>query len=91
MSKTLIDRLSRRQFLGAGVAVTAGVAIAGRAQAQSLEKSAVAYQEEPKDDQRCDNCGFWVPGETAEAMGKCQMVKGDIAPQAWCAIWAPAG
>lgn len=90
MTRRLIDGLSRRQFLGGTVVAAAGAAMMSRASAQSLAKSAVNYQEEPNGEQRCDNCTFWLPGETADAVGGCSMVQGEIAPEAWCAIYAPA-
>lgn len=89
MTKRLIDRLSRRQFLGGTVMAAAGVAMVSRANAQALEKAAVNYQDGPNGDQQCDNCVFWVPGDTPDAVGGCSMVQGEISPVAWCAIWAP--
>jgi len=90
MPKTIINGLSRRQFVGTTLTAAAGLALGGRAQAQALEKSAVQYQEEPKGDQRCDNCVFWIPDDNNDGIGGCDMVQGEILPEAWCAIWAPA-
>ncbi|MEO1105989.1 MAG: high-potential iron-sulfur protein [Pseudomonadota bacterium] len=90
MPKTIINGMSRRAFLGTTLGVTATAMVAGRAQAQALEPAAVQYQLEPKGDQRCDNCAFWLPGSDPAGVGACSMVKGEIQPDAWCAIWAPA-
>jgi len=32
---------------------------------------------------RCDKCLWWVPPN------KCEVVEGEIAPRAWCAVWLP--
>lgn len=90
MAKTIINGLTRRQFVGTTLTAAAGLAFAGTASAQALDKASVQYQEEPKGDQRCDNCVFWIPDDDGDGMGGCQQVKGSIAPEAWCAIWAPA-
>lgn len=90
MAKTIIRGMSRRQFMGATLGAAGAAFAVTAARAQALEKSAVQYQEEPNNDQRCDNCVFWLPGADAEAVGACSMVQGEILPQAWCAIWAPA-
>jgi hypothetical protein len=90
MAKTIINGMTRRQFVGTTVGAAAGLAfVATTARAQALDKSAVQYQEEPQGDQRCDNCLYWIPDDNDDGIGGCQMVKGDILPEAWCSIWAP--
>ncbi|WMS42694.1 high-potential iron-sulfur protein [Acuticoccus sp. MNP-M23] len=89
MPRTIIRGLSRRQFMGATLGVAAAAMATTKVNAQALEKSAVQYQEEPKGEQNCANCAFFVPGADAAAMGSCQMVQGEIHPDGWCAIWAP--
>jgi hypothetical protein len=92
MGKTIIRGLSRRQFVGTGLGLAAGLALVGNARAQaSLDKEAVQYQETPHEGQRCDECVFWIPGSDPQALGACQMVKGEIHPDGWCAIWAAKG
>jgi hypothetical protein len=80
------SKLSRRQFLSltaSGAAVVAGAGLTTNAHAKS-PKAAVAYQETPKNGNRCDECKYWVKG------GECTKVKGDIAAAGWCAMYQPA-
>ncbi len=84
---------NRRDFLRAvpgAFAVAAGAAtiLTGRsAKAQKAPKNAVAYQNEPKGDQNCANCSFYIPADGGGA-GQCQVVAGDIDPNAWCNLWS---
>jgi len=64
--------------LGTAAAVSFGVA---PAQAAKMSKGAVAYQNSPKGNQRCDNCTLWQPADA------CRSVDGVISPQAWCKIY----
>ncbi len=90
MHKTIVTMMSRRSILVSALAGTSVITFGWAARAQTLEKSAVSYQEEPKGDQMCSNCTFFIPNESdTAAPGACTMVKGEILPQAWCAIWAP--
>ena len=88
------SKTSRRGFiagaLGVATALTAATVPKGPALAQKAPKKAVAYQPEPKDGARCDQCQFWVAPEGGEGPGACQIVQGDIAPEAWCNLWAKA-
>lgn len=96
MSKMKQHGCSRRAFmgraLGAGAAVVGAATILGgtEARAQKAPKQSVAYQEEPKGDQNCANCQFWVEPEAGAEMGGCQIVQGKISPDAWCNLWAKA-
>ena len=85
---------TRRRFLtgtlATAAAITASTMPKGPAIAQKAPKSAVAYQSEPKDGARCDGCQFWIAPENGEGPGACQIVGGDIAPEAWCNLWAKA-
>jgi hypothetical protein len=80
-------RGNRRSFIktGMGVAAGAGAAlvVAQQAQAQKLPQAAIQYQPGPRGNQRCDNCLHWQPPNA------CAIVEGPIAPQAWCAAYAP--
>lgn len=91
MGKTIIKCISRRQFVGTGLGLAAGLAFVGNARAQAaLDKASVAYVDQtPNPEQICGNCVFWVPGSEPEGVGACQMVQGEIAYEGWCAIWAP--
>jgi hypothetical protein len=86
--------LSRRGFFGRAVATTAVALGAAKilgsteAKAQKAPKNSVQYQPDPKGDQRCDNCQFWIPPEGGSDMGGCQIVQGEIHPSGWCNLWA---
>ena len=90
------NNMSRRGFFGRALA-TGAVAVgaaqilrSGEAHAQKAPKSSVQYQEEPKGDQNCANCQFWIEPEGDSKMGGCQIVQGKISPEAWCNLWAAA-
>jgi len=93
MSWRIQRSTNRRDFLRSvpGVfAVAAGAATvlrSGTAWSQKAPKDSVAYQAEPKGDQRCDNCQFWISPE-GDGPGQCQIVEGDIDPNGWCNLWA---
>lgn len=78
---------SRRTILLRGVAYTAGAAtLVGRAstaRADKMTKAVVEYQNSPKGDQQCSNCGQFEPPNA------CKFVEGDISPTAWCKVWTP--
>ncbi|MBU0656986.1 MAG: high-potential iron-sulfur protein [Gammaproteobacteria bacterium] len=40
------------------------------------------YQDQPKGDQRCDNCQHFVAENNT-----CGVVEGQISPQGWCSLW----
>jgi uncharacterized membrane protein len=77
----------RRVLCGAAAAVPAalaGAAVVREARAQQkVPQTSVQYQNSPKGEQRCDNCALWQPPNA------CSAIEGPIAPQGWCAIWAP--
>ena len=86
---------ARRRFVMMGTAALAGGLLASRsAQAQKNDalRSALKYQEQPKGDQRCNNCLHWVPGANPSARGGCKVIPGDtqINPQGWCSAWVAA-
>ena len=84
---------SRRSLLkkAAGMTGLAGLAMVAspKAEAAGMAKSAVQYQDKPKDGHQCDGCALYIPGPSATANGKCKAVAGSIAPQAWCSLWSP--
>ncbi len=70
---------------------TIPVVLAGRgAEAAKMPRQQAQYQPDPNGDQKCANCRFYIEGEGG-GPGKCQVVEGDIAPEAWCALYAPQG
>ena len=56
------------------------------ARAQKSPKTAVAYRPEPNDGERCAGCAYFLPDQRA-----CQLVAGDIAPDAWFSLFTPGG
>jgi anaerobic selenocysteine-containing dehydrogenase len=84
---------SRRDLLkkAAGAVGVTAAFVAGMpsAKAAGMAKSAVQYQDKPKDGHQCDGCALWIPGSSPTANGKCKAVAGTIAPKAWCSLWSP--
>jgi hypothetical protein len=79
--------LCRRAFLQY-VAGTAGVVICyappqAAAAAPKISKKAVAYQDHPDGDKRCDRCAQFQPPDA------CKLVEGPIDPQGSCRIFVP--
>jgi len=48
-------------------------------------KTVVAYQDQPKGNQRCQNCINFEPPSA------CKVVEGEVGPQGWCRAYAPKG
>lgn len=79
MTSTKTLGVSRRTVL---IAAAAAPALALRqAEAATLSKTAVAYQDTPKDGKRCDGCNIFV------APSSCKSVSGKIAAAGWCKLW----
>lgn len=51
-------------------------------------KEQVSYQDVPKGNQQCSNCQYYTSPEDGKGEGTCSRVQGDIAPKAWCNIYA---
>jgi hypothetical protein len=79
--------LSRRALLAATAAAATSL-IAGAASAGSIPKTAVTYQESPKDGHQCSGCKLFIPGASADAPGTCKSVAGEINPNGWCKLFA---
>jgi hypothetical protein len=84
---------ARRDFLKQAVPAAAGVVAvpvlaltATEAFAGKTSKSAVQYQNKPKDDQKCSQCVFFIAAKSG-GKGKCQVGQGDISPQGWCSLY----
>jgi hypothetical protein len=82
--------LSRRAAVKAlGAAVAAGCCLAGTARAQDykpqeqkkLTKEAAHYQTQPKGDQVCAGCPYFIQP------GSCVVVEGEISPAGWCPMY----
>jgi hypothetical protein len=79
--------ISRRSLLqraagGAGAAAILGAPDAVSA-APKISKQAVAYQDHPDGDKRCDKCVQFQPPDT------CKLVEGTINPEGSCRIFVP--
>ena len=81
MSVDNMRNLSRRTMLFTAAAAAPWLAV-GRAEAAGLPKTAVAYQDDPKDDKKCSDCTFFV------APNGCKSVAGEISPNGWCKLYA---
>jgi hypothetical protein len=80
MAMETLTGVNRRTILIAAAAA-APVLVLGRAEAASLPKSAVSYQDTPKDGKDCKGCNLFV------APSSCKSVSGKIAPNGWCKLW----
>ncbi|MBI1868415.1 MAG: high potential iron sulfur protein [Methylocystis sp.] len=78
--------ISRRSLLtfAAGGAAALGMSVtAGRVEGTpaKLSQQAVAYQNTPKNDQRCDACVHFEPPSS------CKLIEGEINPSGWCKMF----
>ena len=80
MTHPVSSSMSRRTVLIAAVAAAPALAL-GRAEAAALPKTAVAYQDGPKNGKRCDGCNLFVSPDA------CKSVSGKIAAAGWCKLW----
>jgi hypothetical protein len=80
MNTTEISRRSVLQQLATAAGTITVLAVsASQAAAQAkVSKTVVAYQDQPKGTQHCENCiNFLAPSS-------CKVVEGDVGPQGWC-------
>lgn len=62
--------------------------VSGLDEQQRKTREALQYVDDsPKEDQRCNNCQFYVPPEGEAQCGTCQTVPGPIHPQGYCLAW----
>jgi len=76
--------LSRRIVLlrSAGCAAGAAALLLPLKQAVAkMNQKSVAYQDTPKDDQKCSNCSLF------QEPNACTLVDGEISPEGWCRFW----
>ena len=83
--------LSRRALLSAAAAAASTLIVTAPASAGSIPKTAVTYQETPKDGHQCSGCKLFIPGASPDAAGTCKSVAGEINPKGWCKLFAPLG
>jgi hypothetical protein len=46
-----------------------------------MNQKSVAYQDTPKDDQKCSNCSLF------QEPNACTLVDGEISAEGWCKFW----
>ena len=78
----------RRALLQYALVAAGGVTICNAtlnpaAAAPKISKKAVAYQDHPDGDKRCEKCAQFQPPDA------CKMVEGPISPQGSCRIFVP--
>jgi hypothetical protein len=77
----------RRAVLQYALIAGCGAAICGAspnvAAAPKISKKAVAYQDQPDGEKRCEKCAQFQPPDA------CKMVEGPISPQGSCRIFVP--
>lgn len=91
--------MRRRDFIKMLPMLFVGLSV-GESFGSNLEpKSAVHYQNYPKDGEMCRMCKFFIPpnsmGNIMGMMGgmrgmmkaKCKVVAGDISPMGWCMLF----
>jgi hypothetical protein len=81
----ILAPLRRRAFLqyavGAASGVTISIALNTAIAAPKVSKQAVAYQDHPDGEKRCESCAQFQPPNA------CKMVDGQISPQGSCRIF----
>ena len=80
--------LCRRALLRYALGAAGGVAICNATSnpataAPKISKQAVAYQDHPDGDKRCEKCAQFQPPDA------CKMVEGPITPQGYCRLFVP--
>ena len=80
--------LSRRKVLRGATIVAGGAALVASslapasAQSGKMTQKAAAYQDGPKNGQKCLDCSFFVQPSS------CKLVDGTISPVGWCKFYA---
>ena len=79
--------LSRRSLLRSAVGAAGGAILCAPPNpakgSPKISQRAVAYQDHPEGDKRCDKCAQFQPPNA------CKMVEGTISPQGSCRIFVP--
>jgi hypothetical protein len=96
MNENRQNELSRRALLKGSIRALAGFAIvsltanSAMAAETKLAKSAVQYEDVgKKKGADCDDCVQFIPGTTANALGTCKIVEGEINPHGHCIAFTP--
>ena len=92
-------KISRRAWLkgcayvtGAGALSVLGgrFALADGSAAKKAAKSAVQYQNSPKDGKMCGMCKFFIRSGGMMSEGSCQVVEGAVSPMGYCILFTQA-
>jgi hypothetical protein len=96
MDENQPDEVSRRALIKGSIRALAGIAIVSLAVSKTLAvdtklaKSVVQYEDVGKQKGAdCDDCVQFIPGKTANALGTCKIVEGDISPHGHCVAFTP--
>jgi hypothetical protein len=54
----------------------------------SLRQASHYVEQSPHADKKCNNCGFFTPGEGGSPCGKCEIFLGPVNAQGHCDSWA---
>jgi hypothetical protein len=73
--------LSRRTVILQSLAAASVLVASIKEAVAKLAQAAASYQDEPKDDQRCDSCSLF------QSPSSCQIIDGTINPSGWCKFW----
>jgi hypothetical protein len=96
MTENQPDKVSRRALIKNSIRALAGIAVVSLtgpntlAAETKLAKSVVQYEDVGKQkDADCDDCAQFIPGKTANALGTCKIVEGEISPHGHCVAFTP--
>ena len=91
--EAMTRRTALRRFAAlAGAAAVPAIGLpsqqARAAEYGTVAKAAVNYQDHPNGKAYCAHCINLIPGKSADAMGHCRIVTGQISPHGWCLAFA---
>ena len=90
MKQSSVSRAAALKAIAAvpAVALGAAAAFSAPAEAAGASKSAVKYQDKPKNGQKCSGCRFYKANKDPKKNGTCTVVQGSISPNGWCVSYA---
>lgn len=74
--------LQSATLIAGSAAVAAAAIVPAGAQTGKMSQQAAAYQNGPKNGQKCLDCSFFVQPQA------CKLVEGTISPVGWCKFFA---
>jgi hypothetical protein len=81
-----------QRLILAPIAIGAYAALRAEAEAAAtIDKKASGYVTHPVGGKQCSTCALYIPAKTnaTKSPGTCKLVKGSIAPNAWCKFFSP--